>query len=369
MQTEVMDADLVKAITDGDDGGRAFAELHRRYVADVRAVCANQLRADPDSVDDLVQETFLRLLANAHTIRRPDQVVRWLRRTARFACHDHRDRAHHRREAPGKLPVVVTDGLDFTNLHAEADRVDRLLRGMDRRHATVLRDHYLHGHGVADIAHRMGMNVGAVRTMLYRARQEGRRLIDSGKALVPMPVVEWANRLTQVIRDIPAVPSVMAVVAPVIAVTVLLSPGDQPGGRAHVNRDTATMVEAHADGQPPTAGPAPAAPPMASPESTIAPVPTAPSPVQAPDQPQGPVPEGPIREAYTPEVTIPGTNTGISNSSPEPPDHELTIHGGPLGDSGVAAGGEEIFLPAFEAACLVDDQVEAMTCGGTEHGG
>lgn len=358
LQTEVTDAELVRALAEGDDGGRAFAELHTRHVDAVRAVCTNQLRATPDSVEDLVQETFLRLLAHAATIRQPDKVVRWLRRTARFACHDHRERAHHRREAPGPLPAEAAESLDFTDLLAEADRVDRLLQRMDRRHATVLRAHYLHGHDVAEIAHGLGMNAGAVRTALYRARQEGRRLLDSGRALLPVPVVEWLGRVADVVRTTGSLPGLMAAAVPIIAATVLVPTigGDGPArfpvapSQAEVTGAAAEAVDAAGAGALPQV-------PAADGEDTPPGDPgTAVDHGPGTGHADGAAAGGPVPQPMHDEVHVPVANARLTPGDPNTPNEtEVIIEHEATGEVFALGEGGEDPDPLFEALCTVAD--------------
>ena len=359
---DASDAELLRAAATQEHHGTAIAELHRRYADDVRAVCTNQLRRDPASIDDLVQETFLRLLIHAHTIHDPDRLIRWLRRTARHACHDHRRRAHHHREHP-TTDHPLTHVEDFTDLLADRDRVQRLLTHMDQRHAHVLTAHYLHGLSITDIATRMRLTPGAVRTLLYRARQEGRRLIQTGKALLPLPLAGWLGRLGSGVKAGSTIPATMAALAPVIAATILvpalLSPTDAPGptrtapatGLAHAGATATTSSPATGQADPLGIPPAPTG------------IGAAAGPAGAPgDGPQSPPPPNGL-QAPAPDVDL-GV-AGLERRPREPLEREVDIVT-PDGTVLFGLGTDGMGLdPAFDAACTVDPLLDAVECSGT----
>ena len=355
------DAELLRAAATSEDHGTAIAELHRRYADDVRAVCTNQLRRDPASIDDLVQETFLRLLIHAHTIHDPDRLIRWLRRTARHACHDHRRRAHHHREHP-TTDHPLTHVEDFTDLLADRDRVQRLLTHMDQRHAHVLTAHYLHGLSITDIATRMRLTPGAVRTLLYRARQEGRRLIQTGKALLPLPVLEWAERLTHVVRTGPALPGVLAALAPVIAATVLvptlLAPTEGGGAGSPIGPATVRSALVADPVQPPVGAAGPAATAAhgpALPGSTIDARPEGGASAADPAPPAG--------AAAPPEIDLGVVRAGPGVEEEGPGHREIyTEMPGGLGGGPTVAGDIPAGEQVFGAACTADEAVDAMSC-------
>ncbi len=329
----------------------AFGLLYARHVEAVRKVCANQLRRDPDSVEDLVQETFARLLFHAGGLHSPDRVLQWLRRTAKWACRDHRNLARHKREeATDTVADIVGDG-DFAELLADADRAARLLSMLDGRQAAVLKAHYYDGLTVAEIARLMGITLGAAKTLLYRARNEGRRLLEAGKAMIPLPVVEWFHRVGEIIKTVPPSAAAAALV-PLVTAGVLWAPqlgspedvgGSGPDG-------TAWFSPAALNGPVGAQAPAEAAGPLsheAVPASTAATT----SALQggAADTETYVPPTSPTRELHVPAVG----QVQTYEEPQTPPDRVIEVApDAPGGSVELTNHDDPELYPAYDTACL-----------------
>lgn len=339
----------------------AFGLLYSRHADAVRAVCVNQLRGDGGSVEDLVQETFLRLLVHAGGLRSPDRVLRWLRRTAKWACRDHRNSAYQRRERASDV-LLDTGGVDdFAGLLAEADRVERLLAQLDRRQAAVLRAHYLDGLAVAEIARLMGITVGAAKTLLYRARNEGRRLLEAGKAMIPLPLVEWFARAGEAIKSAPSLAAgvAAALLVPLVAATVLTPPGGAHGSVP--DRPAQTETTSWTAGLPvaPADTPAAAVPdrPSAAEGDTIAGATV--SAVAEPQQARYVPPSSPTRE-----VDVPAVGQVQTYEEPDaPPDRHIVVAPEATGELvGLRNHDEPELYPAYDAACAASEPLDWVEC-------
>lgn len=360
---EADDAALVTALAQGSHAGVAFGLLYARHADAVRAVCNSQLRTDRGSVEDLVQETFVRLLRHAAGIREPGQVLAWLRRTARRACADHRDRAYQRREQVTDLNEDRLQTGDFTDLLVHADRVERLLAQMDRREAGVLRAHYIDGLPVAEIAGTLGISVGATKTQLYRARQQGRRLLEAGRSMIPMPLLNLISTSRQIIKTAPAAPSIAAAaLIPVIA-AALMVPGPDDGRRSGAS--ATHEVGAHAErGRPRDA--------YAETSGTVPDrrvdtrVSAAEVPPSAGAAPKPPVTSGGYEKPTSPtrEVDLPVVGQVQTYEEPEtPPDRHLVIAPGPTGELvGLRSHDEPADHVIFDAACEGSEPIDAVSC-------
>ncbi|CAL9462525.1 ECF RNA polymerase sigma factor SigC [Streptomyces sp. enrichment culture] len=160
---------------DADAGDRFVRALHRDVLRYVTHLCG-----DPQAVDDLAQDTFLRALAGLHRFegRAPARV--WLLAIARRAVVDsHRYaaarprlsdapdwRAAVERSQPRGLPGF-DDGVALLALLATLPD--------ERREAFLLTQ--LAGLPYADVAARTGCPVGTVRSRVARARADLRRLL------------------------------------------------------------------------------------------------------------------------------------------------------------------------------------------------
>lgn len=199
------DVALLDRYRDGDVA--AFEGLFRRYRGRLRGTCSRYLSGD-DELDDVVQETFLRLLRIADRVEAGFNVSAWLHRVAINICLDELRRRR-------SVPLVDAEGTGPA-LHLacrraeqpeEAWEIEEARRILSRvagtlpqrqREAFVLRE--IHGLSYEAIARRLGMGVGAVETLLFRARERFRaeyfRLegIEPTRCILVRHVVEVIGR-------------------------------------------------------------------------------------------------------------------------------------------------------------------------------
>lgn len=162
------DAALVDAFVGGDQA--AFDVLVDRHSPRVYAVCLRYF-GDPADAEDALQDTFLVLLRRAETYRGTAAFSTWLHRVAMNACHDVARRRARRPRSTGddvaRLADVAApdDALAARELGLE---LEGALRTLDEttREAVVLHD--VQGFPYADIAARLGLPVGTVKSRIHR---------------------------------------------------------------------------------------------------------------------------------------------------------------------------------------------------------
>lgn len=150
--------DALLAAQDGDP--HAFDRFVRLTIGDVTPYC--RYLGDPDHVDDLVQDTYLRALRSLHTFRGDSDARRWLLTIARRACADaieHRQRSrrteltrrtHHDPAGHVELELLLDELPD------------------DQRQAFVLTQ--LLGYRYDEAAEIGDCPVGTIRSRVARAR-------------------------------------------------------------------------------------------------------------------------------------------------------------------------------------------------------
>lgn len=156
-------ADLLERARSGDP--QALETFVRRTQRDVFAMCRNL--GDPDSVEDLVQDTYARALRSLDSYRGDGPARNWLLTIARRTCADATRkrivRRRHRADPPSD---------DLPHLDHDVTAVDELLGVLDpdRREAFVLTQ--LAGCSYGDAADILGCPIGTVRSRVARARQD-----------------------------------------------------------------------------------------------------------------------------------------------------------------------------------------------------
>lgn len=170
------DARLVARVRRGDR--QAAGALAQRYLRACRAV-ALAVTGDETDAEDVCQDAFVAAIERIDGCRRPDRFGAWLMQIVRNRARD-RLRARAR-------PILSIEGMAIESPRAspaaEAEQGDartRLLAAMrelpeERREVLLLHD--LEGWTHREIAERMGLPPGTVRSHLHHARRRMRALL------------------------------------------------------------------------------------------------------------------------------------------------------------------------------------------------
>jgi RNA polymerase sigma factor (sigma-70 family) len=204
-----MDGELLMLIAQRHDGWedafRVFYERHREYLFYIcnRKYC-HELGAD--AVQDLVQDTFVRVLEKAHTFRAddtlsPDASLRrtrgWLQRIAENLFND-----HHRRNTSIPTEPLTDAHIVHTSMPAENDSQDSqdskqmkiikdALNSLTEREQDIMRTVYqwydsgknLPEHVIEELTQRYDTTPENIRQILSRARKKVREFIARNSSL------------------------------------------------------------------------------------------------------------------------------------------------------------------------------------------
>ncbi len=160
----------------------AFAALFARYERRIYAF-SYRMMGNPDDAFDLTQETFLKAFRALDKTDEELNVNAWLHRIASNACMDVLRRRQRIRWLPWDAPkherasTILEDNPEGTVIGDETQRiVQRVLDKMSprNRQAMVLREY--EGLSCEDIGEIMGASRSAVKSILFRGREEFRKL-------------------------------------------------------------------------------------------------------------------------------------------------------------------------------------------------
>ncbi|MEN8584187.1 sigma-70 family RNA polymerase sigma factor [Arthrobacter sp. KBS0703] len=142
--------------------------LHETYAPALWRFVSGLTR-DHAAAEDIVQETLIRLWKHPAVLQRPEPAVRsWLFTVARHLVIDDRRSARKQHEVPG-------DSLPET---AAADQTDRILdtwligdalAGLSPEHRDVIMHAYYHGETTSEIAQKLHVAEGTVKSRLHYA--------------------------------------------------------------------------------------------------------------------------------------------------------------------------------------------------------
>jgi RNA polymerase sigma-70 factor (ECF subfamily) len=156
------DGELIARTADGDR--EAFEELYRRFARPVHALALRRLR-DRGRAEDATQETFAALWRSARTYR-PERGpgAPWLYTVARNAIIN---QTRIRIEPTAEVPDSPS-GRDGPAEHAESGwvswRVHRALEDLPERERTLIGLAYWSGLSQSEIAARLSIPLGTVKT-------------------------------------------------------------------------------------------------------------------------------------------------------------------------------------------------------------
>jgi RNA polymerase sigma-70 factor, ECF subfamily len=170
---DARDERLVDAARLGDHA--AFTTLLRRHDDQMRALAWSVLR-DRTTMDDVLQDAYLKAYGNLDRFRGDSAFSTWLHRIVYRACLDH---IRRRREVVG----LVDDADPPAHEHHQSDVDERLalqqaLANLDPETAAALVLVDRDGHSYEEAGLVLGIPVGTVASRLHRGRRALRDVLE-----------------------------------------------------------------------------------------------------------------------------------------------------------------------------------------------
>jgi len=178
------DARLVRRAQEGDM--RAFGQLVERYQRPMTALVA-RMTQNPDDVDDIVQELFVRAWKGLPRFRGDAQFSTWLYRIAVNTTIKYRSRRANEHAmsvpledmaggvdalaAPGSEGVAASSGDPYfaAQRREQQELVRRAVLTLPQKQRAVVVLHYFEGHSCEEISKIVGCSVGTVWSRLHYA--------------------------------------------------------------------------------------------------------------------------------------------------------------------------------------------------------
>jgi len=175
---------LLEAARQGD--GRAFGALIREFETPTYQFILRLVRR-PAVAEDVSQEVFVRLWRHLDDIESAEMLPSWLRRVAANAVIDHwrKEEARERRmQALREHPIARHVVRPSTRMESKEalDAVQAALDALPAKLKSVLLLRTMEGLSYEEVAEVLGLSVHAVRSRLFRARQELLETLKHAKA-------------------------------------------------------------------------------------------------------------------------------------------------------------------------------------------
>jgi RNA polymerase sigma-70 factor (ECF subfamily) len=156
----------------------AYRAIVKEYGSTIGAFLAAHL-SQPDTVEDLAQETFIAAFESLGTFRQDEDFGYWLKGIARNKLLMHLRRHYQHGEAVEKLKArAVEKVMEETCRRQEGDdarSLDRLRQCLEKlppRTMDVVRARYFNRERVTSIAGKLGTTAAAISALLFRGRKE-----------------------------------------------------------------------------------------------------------------------------------------------------------------------------------------------------
>ena len=171
--------ELVERCRRGDDG--AFEELVNRYKDLVFALVARTVQ-DRSRADDLAQDVFLRVHRGLPYFRGESRLSTWIYRIVANVCAQEAARLasapHAAQPRDGRPVEPAAADRRFSDVELR-DRLEKAIARLPPNYRLLVAAHYLDGLKYEDIAEALQLPLGTVKTQLYRAKQQLRRLLET----------------------------------------------------------------------------------------------------------------------------------------------------------------------------------------------
>ena len=153
-------------------------ELHGEHAAQLSAFALRLTGGDRARAEDIVQETLFRAWQSPTVLEAPEPARRaWLYTVARHLVIDEWRSSRSRREFaaadPPDIPVA-----DATEAALESWIVAEALRRLSKGHRDVILETYYQGRSVANVAARLGVPAGTVKSRTHYALKALRLVLE-----------------------------------------------------------------------------------------------------------------------------------------------------------------------------------------------
>lgn len=148
------------------DDDRRLAALYDAHAPSLWRYVVH-LTGDPAGADDIVQETLLRAWRSPRILaQEPASTRSWMFTVARNLVIDEARSARRRHEI-GVAETPDSGREDGTDALFESLLVEEALAGLDMEHRAVIVHAYYGGCGIAEVARRLGIPEGTVKSRLH----------------------------------------------------------------------------------------------------------------------------------------------------------------------------------------------------------
>ena len=141
-----------------------ITQIFNRHVDIVYRVCFMYMKNRHDT-EDLVQNTFIKLMNDGTVFESQEHEKAWLIRTATNLCKDHFRHWWLKTVGMDKIPE---DAVEYS---FDTDGTYEMIMSLPPKYKTVIYLYYYEGYSTAEIAKMLNKNHSTIRSHLHNARK------------------------------------------------------------------------------------------------------------------------------------------------------------------------------------------------------
>ncbi|MDQ0339837.1 RNA polymerase sigma-70 factor (ECF subfamily) [Caldalkalibacillus uzonensis] len=179
----VSDEELIRAFKHGDKA--AFEAFVHRYHSPLLGFLQRMLH-DTEKAEDLVQETFIRVMRYVHKEQPPAKIKPWVYQVALNLCRDYWKSAGYRSERRGleQIPEQKDPRPSVIEIYERQEERQAIIRALDllpdiQKQIVILR--FYQELKLQEISDTLKLPLGTVKTYLYRALKTLKSTLNEGK--------------------------------------------------------------------------------------------------------------------------------------------------------------------------------------------
>jgi len=166
-------------VNQAKQGDREAFDALARLTGDRCMAIAFRILRDFDHADDAVQTALLSAWRDLRSLRDPELFEPWLHRILTNACYAEARRRRRWSEGIRVIPVEPVHGSDDFLTVESRDLLDRAFRRLTLEQRAVLVFHHYLGLSLPEVAERLGIPLGTVKSRMYHAKRALRAGLDA----------------------------------------------------------------------------------------------------------------------------------------------------------------------------------------------
>lgn len=174
------DRDLARLVVQGDD--RAFEYLFNRYREAIYRLFVQRMGTTPDA-DDLLQETFIKVYIHIHRYSPEYTFGQWVYTIARNTFIDYVRKRQEDMSIDERFASPASNAPNpeesVINLQ-QRSQIDHYLGMLAPRYRRLIEMRFFEEYSYEEIAEKLALPMGTVKTQIHRAREQMCRLITAG---------------------------------------------------------------------------------------------------------------------------------------------------------------------------------------------